>query len=183
MSCPEVMASWQVSVCLLRLQGVLGSQGCPARQRRRQDCQGGCMPVSQPFPRGWLPGSRELICYLLGRLPEPSSPPVFAQGWALQKLKPAGHQAQPALMGSCLGLPSMGRIRGLGGAESGAWAGPADVAGLAPFGLLPRSYPHPRRHHHPGPGPRPRRSTWADEPGWLEFWPCPSPPLRHGVNH
>jgi hypothetical protein len=63
-----------------------------------------------PFPPWVAPSGRESH-YLLGRRPTPSSrQPVFAQGLALQKLKPAARAASlrtPA--GSAQALPSMGR--------------------------------------------------------------------------
>lgn len=48
-------------------------QGCPPTAETA-GLPGRPWPVTRPFPRGWLPGSRELICYLLGRLPEPPPP-------------------------------------------------------------------------------------------------------------
>lgn len=134
----------------------------------------GCRLVTQPFPRGCLPGSRELICYLLGRLPEPSSPACVCSGLGSSETETSKTPGRPGLLGSCLGLPSMGRIRELGGAESGAWAGPADVAGSPrppPRELGPPPPPPPP----PGTSSGPWGSTWPDKPGW----PCPSPPLRH----
>lgn len=130
-----------------------------------------------PFPRGWLPGSRELICYLLGRLPEPSSQPVFAQGRAHHKLKPARRQAPPALRGSCPGLPSMGRSRRAGRSRVRSLGRAGDVAGLAPLLLLRRSHPRPAPRCQ-GPAPDPGKHA-GRQAGVARCQPCSSPPLRH----
>lgn len=138
--------------------------------------------VTRPFPRGWLPGSRELICYLLGRLPEPSSQPVFAQGPAHQKLKPARRQDPPALRGSCPGLPSMGRSRRTGRSRvrSLGWAG--DVAGLVPLLHLLLLL---LRRSHPRPAPRCQgrvldlRKHAGRQAAVARCQSCSSPPLRH----
>lgn len=121
-----------------------GNQGrLPAWGDCGAGSQGGRALGTRPFPRGWLPGSRELSCYLLGRLPEPSSLTVFAQSPTLQKLKPAGRQAPPALMGSCRGLPSMGRSWRAG--RSGVWSlgRASNVASLLPSSSSPRATPAP----------------------------------------
>lgn len=170
-----------------------GSRG--ARPLRRLwDCQGGPAPVTRPFPCGWLPGSRELICYLLGRLPEPPPRPCLLSAGGgggptpLQKLKPAGLQAPPASPPGILpGFTFYGE------ALEG-WAERAESGQSLPLGqpapLLPLLLPPSSKESSPALAGRDQlqigvgggqvgRLAW-----WLESIPCPdSPPLRNWVNH
>lgn len=96
-------------------------RGLLTRRRGREvQAQDGCCWPSAcaassgrgPFPPWVAPRSRESH-YLLGKLPAPAScPPVFAQGLALQKLKPAARAAcrpENTPAGAAQALPSMGR--------------------------------------------------------------------------
>lgn len=133
--------------------------------------------VTRPFPRGWLPGSRELICYLLGRLPEPSSQPVFAQGRAHQKLKPARRQDPPALRGSCPGLPSMGRSRRSGRSRVRSLGRAGDVAAWLPSSSAAAITPAPPPRCQ---GPVLDLGKHAGgQAGVARCQSCSSPPLRH----
>ena len=124
--------------------------------------QGGRALVTQLVPTWVAPRQQGVNLLSVGKASRTLLPASqFAQGRALQKLKAAGRQAPQALVGSCPGLPSMGRPGGLGGAECAAGRG-RRRGGPAPS-PPPQSHPRPcsgdllRPGEARGPtGPRPR---------------------------
>lgn len=177
---PEVAASGRASVCLVGVQMALRTRGAclPAETA---GLPGRPRAGNPPVPT-WVaprpPGVNLLICWECFQNPPPL--PVFAQGSSLQKLKPAGRQAPPALMGSCPGLPSMGRSWRAGRSAVWSLGRAGDVASLLPSSSSPGVTPAPpplRGTSSGSPG-----STWADKLGWLESWPWRSPPRCKPVN-
>lgn len=149
---------------LSHLQVALGSRGCPARPQGLSPTREAAL-VTQLVPTRVAPRQQGVNLLSVGKASRTLLPASqFAQGRALQKLKPAGRQAPPALVGSCPGLPSMGRPgRAVGGAECAACAGPAT--------WRPGSLPPPKTHPRPSPGTCcAPGSTWVHRPlprgGW-----------------
>lgn len=116
-------------------------QGCPPTAETA-GLPGRPWPVTRPFPRGWLPGSRELICYLLGRLPEPPPPRpcLFSASPTPPPPAPPSETETSGTPGPASRQPSWVPARvyllwggpgGLGGA-AGVWAEPRTWRGWLP---------------------------------------------------
>lgn len=152
--------------------GGSGQPGVPSPPAGTVTHQGGRALVTQLVPTRVAPRQQGVNLLSVGKASRTLLPASqFAQGRALQKLKPAGRQAPPALVGSCPGLPSMGRPgRAVGGAECAACAGPAT--------WRPGSLPPPKTHPRPCSGdlllPGKHVGPPAPPSGWLE-----SRPLSH----
>lgn len=176
---PEVAASARASVCLVGVQMALRTRA-PACLRRLWGSQGGRALVTRPFPRGWLPGRRELICLSVGKASRTLLPARVCSGLDSSETETSRTPGPASPQGILPGFTFYGEVLEAGRSAVWSLGRAGDVASLPPSSSSPGVTPAPppllgTSSGSPG-------STWADKLGWFESWPCRSP-SRFGFFH